>query len=212
MVTRMMVFVIALLSFILLNRASSTQMATALESQERLAAEQARIIQMRYEFYLRTAGALADTLVDFDAANTGRQRNRFEQLMKSIIISEERAVGTFAVFKPDTIDPGMDALFAGEPGGTESGQWAPWYTRQTGNIEFLTFNDVPAMMNIINGPDARRETIDNPVLQMVAGRNTYVAKVSVPVIHRRTNEVIGRVGINVNTAYTQPEEDKRFDR
>ncbi|MDR2402545.1 MAG: hypothetical protein LBD78_00780, partial [Spirochaetaceae bacterium] len=42
----------ASLSVILVSIASSTQMATAMESQERLAAEQARVIQMRYESYL----------------------------------------------------------------------------------------------------------------------------------------------------------------
>jgi hypothetical protein len=180
------------------------QMNTAKESQERLAAEQARVIQMWYEMYMRTVVTLAESLADFDATDVGRQRGRFEQFMRSIVTSEERVVGVFAVFKPGTIDLGMDALYAGTPGNTETGQWAPWCTQRSGAIEFTTFNDVPGMMSIINGPDARKQTIDDPVPLVVAGKNTYIVKVSAPVIYRRTGEVIGRVGMNVNTAYLQP--------
>ncbi|MDR2184192.1 MAG: methyl-accepting chemotaxis protein, partial [Treponema sp.] len=139
-------------SLILLNLASSMQMATALESQERLAAEQARVIQIRYETYLRIAHPQADGMADYDGTEPGRQRNRVDQFMRSVVLSKERVVGMFAVFKPGTIDPGMDAGFAGTPGSTETGQWAPWYAHHTGTIEHLTYNDIPAMMAIINGP------------------------------------------------------------
>ena len=192
------------LSAILVGIAFSTQMATALESQERLAAEQARVIQLRYESYLQIAHTLADAMADYDGTEPGRQRNRFDQFIQSVVLSNERVVGIFAVFKPGTIDPGMDALFAGTPGSSETGQWAPWYTQQSGTVEHLTYNDIPGMMAHINGPDARRDAIDNPVLQRVAGRDTYIVRVSVPVIYRATGEVAGRVGVNINTAYTQP--------
>jgi methyl-accepting chemotaxis protein len=194
----------AALSVILVSIASSTQMATALESQERLAAEQARVIQMRYETYLRIAHTLADAMADYDKTEAGRQRNRFDQFMQSVVLSNERVVGIFAVFKPNTIDAGLDAEFAGSPGSTETGQWAPLYTQGTGTIEHLTYSGIPAMMTIINGPDARKEKIDDPVAQTVEGTNTYIVQVSVPVIYRKTGEVVGRVGVNVNTAYTQP--------
>jgi methyl-accepting chemotaxis protein len=193
-----------LLSALLVGIASSTQMGTALESQERLAAEQARVIQMRYETYLRIAHTLADAMADYDETEAGRQRNRFDQFMRSIVLSNERVAGIFAVFKPDTIDPGLDAEFAGLPGNTGSGQWAPWYTRRTGAVEHTTYNDVPGMMAVINGPDGRKEKIDDPTPQNVGGKDTYIVKLSVPVIYRRTGEVVGRVGVNINTAYTQP--------
>jgi methyl-accepting chemotaxis protein len=192
------------LSVILVSIASSTQMATALESQERLAAEQARVIQMRYETYLRIAHTLADAMADYDETEPGRQRNRFDQFMKSVVLSNERVVGMFAVFKPNTIDPGMDAEFARTPGSTGTGQWAPWYTHHTGTIEHLSYGNIPAIMTIINGPNARNEVIDDPVPQTVQGTSTYIVTVSVPVIYRKTGEVVGRVGVEINTAYTQP--------
>jgi methyl-accepting chemotaxis protein len=196
------------LSAILLKLASDMQMHTALESQERLAAEQARVIQMRYEGYLRTVNTLAEGMADYEAAETGRQRNRFDQFMHSIVSSEDRIVGMFAVFKPNTIDQGMDAAFAGTPGSTGTGQWAPWYTQRTGQIEHLIFDDIPGQMAIINGPDAGKEKISDPIPQTVAGKDTYTVRVSAPVINRRTGEVVGRVSMNVDTAYLQPVVDE----
>ncbi|MDR3193417.1 MAG: methyl-accepting chemotaxis protein, partial [Treponema sp.] len=70
------------LAVILVSLASAMQMATALESQERLAAEQARIIQMRYEGYLQIVRTLANAMADFDETEAGRQRTRFNQLIQ----------------------------------------------------------------------------------------------------------------------------------
>jgi methyl-accepting chemotaxis protein len=207
-VIAILIVVGASLCVILVSLASSMQMATALESQERLAAEQARVIQMRYENYLRIVQTLADAMADYDGTDSGRQRNRFDQFIQSVVLSNDQVVGIFAVFKPGTIDPGMDAAFAGAPGSTETGQWAPWYTQRTGAIEHITYNDIPGMMAVINGPNANKEQIDDPVPQMVEGKNTYIVRVSVPVIFRKTGEVVGRVGVNINTAYLQPVVDE----
>jgi methyl-accepting chemotaxis protein len=179
-------------------------METSLASQERLAAEQAKTIQMRYEVYLRTAHALADILGDFDKTDMGRQRNRFDQIMESILQSEERLVAIFVVFKPNSIDAGMDSTFAGLPGNTQTGQWANWYTRRSGTIEHLTYEDTAAIMETINGENARKDILYDPVFQTVGGKKTYTTKITVPVIHRKTNEVVGRIGLNINMEYIQP--------
>ncbi|MDR0635873.1 MAG: methyl-accepting chemotaxis protein [Treponema sp.] len=198
-----LVLVIAAQSIILLNRASSMQMATALQSQERLAAEHAQMIKAWYEKYLQVAETLADMMTDYDITDAGQQRNRLDLLLNSVLESQEWLVAVYAVFKPNTIDAGWEASFAGTPGNTETGQYANWYTRRSGQIEHLTYNDVDVVMNFINGPDARQEVIYNPVPQTVAGKDTFTVKISVPIIHRSTNQVVGQVGVDVNTAYTQ---------
>ncbi|MDR2020997.1 MAG: methyl-accepting chemotaxis protein [Treponema sp.] len=203
-VISILVVIVAAISIILLNRASSLQMNAAHISQERLAAEQSRVIQMSYEGYLHTAYALADTLSDFDKADVGRQRNRFDQIMESILMSEDQLIAIFVVFRPNTIDPGMDATFAGMPGSTETGQWANWYTRRSGNIEHLTYNNIPAIMETITGPDARKEIVYDPVPQIVGGKSTFTIRITVPVIRRTNNEVVGRVGVNIDISHTQP--------
>ncbi|MDR1588367.1 MAG: HAMP domain-containing protein, partial [Treponema sp.] len=203
-VISILVVIVAAISIILLNHAAKMQMESAHTSQERLAAEQARILQIHYETYLHTVYILADTLSDFDKADVGRQRNRFDQFMESILQSEERVVGIFTVFKPNTIDPGIDAAFAELPGSTKTGQWANWYTRQSGKVEHRTFDNVEGIMHTITGENARKEMIYDPVPQTVGGRDTYTVMITVPVIHRKTNEIVGRAGINIDMALTQP--------
>ena len=203
-VISVVIIIMAAISIVLLSRASVLQMDTSMLSQERLAAEQARLVQMRYAAYIRTAHTLADTLADFDRTEVGRQRNRFDQFMESILRSEERIVGLFVVFKPNTIDLGMDDELAGTVGNTETGQWANWYTRRSGKIEHLTYDDVAAVMNNITGENARKEVIYDPETMILEGKIINTTKITVPVIHRSTDEVVGRVGVNINMAYMQP--------
>jgi methyl-accepting chemotaxis protein len=184
------------------------QMAAALESQERLAAQEAAFIQKRYEGYLRVVDTLSDMMSDYDLTEAGQQRNRFDQLLHSVLESEEQIIAVYAVFKPNTIDYGLDASFIGTPGNTATGQYADWYTRQSGRIEHLTYNDIPAIMYLLTGANGHGEIIDDPVPQAVAGRNTFTVNISMPIIHRRTGEVVGRVGVNVDTAETQPVVDE----
>jgi methyl-accepting chemotaxis protein len=192
------------MTVLLVRNAAAIQMEASLLSQERLASEQAALTQMRYEKYLSVATTLAQTMADYDtAADPGFQRRTWTQLIRSITQANEHIVGIFAVFKPNTIDPGMDAQFIGVPGNTENGQWAPWFTRQSGSLELTIFNAIPEMMVLINGADARKQLIEEPVARVVAGKNAFTVRMSVPVIHSLSGEVVGRVGININTSLTQ---------
>ncbi|MDR1107173.1 MAG: methyl-accepting chemotaxis protein, partial [Treponema sp.] len=210
-VIAILVVVIAALSLILLNRSSSLQMSAALESQERLAAQEAAIIQKRYEGYLQIVGTLADMMADYDLTEAGQQRNRFDPLLHSVLESEEQIIGVYAVFKSNTIDAGWDPSFAGTSGNTETGQYASWYTRRSGQIEHLIYNDIQTVLDILKGPDARKEIIYDPTPQTVAGRATFTVKISASIINRRTGEVVGRVGVNVDTAETQPVVDATIE-
>ncbi|MDR0643164.1 MAG: methyl-accepting chemotaxis protein, partial [Treponema sp.] len=203
-VIAIVIVVVAAISVILLSRASSLQMQSAKTSQERLAAEQARIIQMQYEAYLQTIQTMADLMADYDKTDPGRQRFRFDQLMESLLRSQKWFIDIFVVFLPNTIDSGWDDAFIGQPGNTETGQWADWYIRKSGEIENHTYDDVPTIMAAITGENARKEMIHDPVPQVVDGKKTLTVKLTVPVIHQRTNEVVGRIGANIDIANTQP--------
>jgi signal transduction histidine kinase/DNA-binding response OmpR family regulator len=200
------VAMVGTLSGTLLNRVTNAQMSSALESQERLAAEQTRFIQAQYEHYISIATTLAATLSDFDTVAVGEQRGRYNQFMQSVISAESEIVSLFAVFKPDTIDHGRDADFIGTPGNTETGQWATAYVkRSSGAIEIRTASTLAEMMAIINGPDAYKHIIGEPIptYSQGAGKDIYITAFSVPVIYRQTNEIVGRVGVHINTTYLQ---------
>ena len=207
-VSTIIVIVVGTISVFLLTHATSMQIEEARESQERLAAEQARSIQKHYEVYLQIINTLAGIMSDFDVVEVGTQRNRLNQIMESTFLCAEEIVGVFVVFKPSTIDLGMDEAFIGETGNTETGQWASWYTKRSGQTEHLVYDNVPEMMSILNGSKAYNSTIDEPVPQNVAGKDTHLLKMTVPVIIRKTNEVVGRVGVNIDISYIQPVVDE----
>jgi methyl-accepting chemotaxis protein len=178
-------------------------MESALESQERLAGEEALIIKAQYERCLQIVDLLATLMADYDSVDPGRQRIRFDQLLSSTIESEEQLVAIYAVCYPNTIDAGWDETFAGTLGNTQDGQYASWYTRQWGTLEHLTYNDAETVIAISNGPRAREDIIYNPEPASVAGRDTLTFKISAPIIHRASGQVLGRVGVIVDADFIQ---------
>ncbi|MDR2808289.1 MAG: response regulator [Spirochaetaceae bacterium] len=197
------VVVVTIISLILSKRASDAQIATALKNREQLATEQALAIQGQYENYLQVSHTLSNILSYFDIADSGKQRAFFDQLMESVLMAEEQIVDIFAVFRPNTIDPGMDSLFSATTGNTATGQWAPLYTKEAGKFEHLTYHDVDKLMERVNGHNAMEDYIYDPVLRIIGNELTYTVRITVPVRYHQTGMVIGRVGVDVNIAYLQ---------
>ncbi|MFP3040400.1 methyl-accepting chemotaxis protein [Treponema primitia] len=189
-VIAVLVAVVATISIVLLNKATSTQMATALKSTERLAAEQAKDIQRREETYLQTAKTLANIMGDYKLVDPSVRRTRYNETMEAILDSNSHFVGIYSVWKPNVLD-GMDAEFAGQTGYTDKGQYASWYSRASGEIEHKTWKNYQTAI-------ADAEEVHEPEPQLVDGKHAYIFNISVPVIAHGTNEVVGVVGINVN--------------
>ncbi|MDR3193137.1 MAG: methyl-accepting chemotaxis protein [Treponema sp.] len=202
-VTGILIGVVAGVSVVLLFRASNMALNLALQSSSRLAEQQATYIQGREEGYVRVAHITAGFMAAFEGTEPERRRTRFNQFLEATLNSEPNLVGIFAVFKPNSLD-GLDARYAGQPGENPDGIYAPWYTRSSGRIERRNYDKIPDALELINGPDARKQTLRDPVPQMVNGKQTYVFRVAVPIISNGTNEVIGLVGINIQIDALQP--------
>ncbi|GHU03956.1 methyl-accepting chemotaxis protein [Spirochaetia bacterium] len=202
-VIAILVAVVASLAVILVGRASSMQLATAKESQKRLAAEQAALIQARYESYFQILRTVADIMADYEDTEVDRRRSRYDDIMQSITVEEERITGFFTVWKPNSID-GSDAQYVGKPGSGPNGVYASWFTMTSGKMEHRVYDDIQGQLNRLNGPDAAKEFIYDPVPVMVDGKQTYLIRCTVPVKNRRTGEVVARVGCRVDIQYLQP--------
>jgi methyl-accepting chemotaxis protein len=170
---------------------------------ERLAAQQASYWQGREEGYLRVADVAAGFLGAYEQTDPERRRARFDQFLEATLRSEPNIVGIFAVFKPNVLD-GQDDQYRGARGASAEGIYAPWFTRRSGKIEYGTYEDVSAALEIINGPDNRKETVKDPEPIMVEGRQTYLFRITVPIINIRTNEVAGITGVNVLIDAVEP--------
>jgi methyl-accepting chemotaxis protein len=191
-----MIVVIAGISIILLTRSSSMQMSTSQESQVRLAAYQARRIQGRYDNYMKAAVSLASEFAEFETLPAGERRKLLAGNMNTILKHEEDIQGIFAVLKPNVLD-GMDAQFAGETGSSPEGQFIPWYHRMNGPVEFATFTGYQAVTFKAS------ETAGHSYVEKIRGEETTLVRLTTPVIHPKTGEVIGCIGVNCDLAALQ---------
>jgi methyl-accepting chemotaxis protein len=202
-VIAILLVVVGGLSTLILLQASSTITSLSIKSIERLASQQASYWQGREEGYLRVAHVTAGFLAAYEQTEPERRRVSFDLFLEATLMSEPNIVGIFAVFNPNVLD-GFDAQYRGVVGSTPEGIYAPWFTRSSGKIEHLTYENVPAALEVINGPNNRKETIRDPEPVTVAGRQTYMFRMAVPVINSRTNEVVGLVGVNIIIDAVQP--------
>jgi methyl-accepting chemotaxis protein len=198
-----LIAVVGGLSVLILTQASSVILALSKESITRLAGSQAAYWQGREEGYLRVAHVAAGFLGAYEQTDPERRRARFDQFLEAALISEENLTGIFAVFNPNVLD-GLDYQYRGEVGSTSEGIYAPWYSRRSGVIEHLTYENVPAAMDIINGPDGRHQVVKDPEPDVINGKQTYAFRMSVPIIRNGTDQVVGLVGVVVQIGAVQP--------
>ncbi|MDR2785833.1 MAG: methyl-accepting chemotaxis protein, partial [Treponema sp.] len=195
-VIAILVVVVGGLSTLILTQASSTILSLSRESAKRLASQQASYWEGREENYLKIATITAGFMGAYEGTEPERRRQRFNQFMMATLKTEPRLVSIFAVFKPNSLD-GMDSQYRGTPGSTAEGIYAPWFVRKTEQIEFLAYDNVSAALDILNGPNARKQIVKDPIPQMVNGKETYTFCLTVPVIDTGNNEVIGLVGVDI---------------
>jgi methyl-accepting chemotaxis protein len=98
----------------------------------------------------------------------------------------------------------MDTRYIGRVGSTDTGQFAFALSRETGQITTLTSVVVNQVMEHINGPDAKLVSMSEPSVLNLAGKDTYVIRLIVPIINNRLGEVVGGVGCQLSIEMIQP--------
>jgi methyl-accepting chemotaxis protein len=184
-----LVTVVAGISAVLLARASGMQMLTARESQKHLAAYHGRRIEGRYANYMQVAISLANEFAEFETLPQEDRRRLLADNMDAILKHEQDILGIFAILKPNVLDD-LDAQFAGQTGSSPTGQFIPWFHQMNGPMEFASFADY----NNITLGDKR--TAGSPYFRNIKGEDTMLVRLTTPIIHPQTKEVIGCIGID----------------
>jgi methyl-accepting chemotaxis protein len=192
-VIAILLVVVAGISIPLLTISSAMATKLAKASTTRLASQQATYWKGREEGYLRVMETIASFMGEYRNVPAEERRTRFNNILEWAIEGERNMAGIYSVWKPNALD-GMDAQYAGQPGYTEAGQYAPHYIWGTTDLEFRVTTDVTDSMAMINGPNARITTVSEPFARHIHGRDTYVFRMRVPIIDVQTKEVVGIVG------------------
>jgi methyl-accepting chemotaxis protein len=171
------------------------QLKTVEISEERLAESISVDLERRYEVYLQTARNLATILGDYEYYDQENRRTRFLQSMKSLLEATPHFVAIYTIWKPNVLDD-MDAQFAGQAGSSETGQFIPQYTRESGKIELYSYGKYQKVAIMA------QEELGEPEVRTINGQVGYSFHFRVPIINGQ-HEVAGVVGVTANATSTQ---------
>jgi len=178
---------------ILLKRASVTSREANERSVGFLSDNQAEYWKGRADSLLQVMRTLANIMGDYESVPAAERRDRFDDMLRSVTAAEESVYGVYTVWKPNAVD-GTDARYTGRFGSTPAGQYTIAFVRENGRITSRAAGDIEDTMAYINGPDARKDGYTHPVPVKIDGKDTYSFRLTVPIINKRTEEVVGVVG------------------
>ncbi|WP_461256521.1 methyl-accepting chemotaxis protein [Treponema sp. R80B11-R83G3] len=180
-------------SVVLLQQASSTSITLSKRSIDNLAAQRAAYWQGREDGLYRVLRTLANQMGKYEDIPAAERRDRFDDMIKSIVEAEATMYQVYTVWKPNAVD-GMDSRYIGREGSTETGQYGVGFRQENGKISIMVTSDVAASMAYLNGPNATKDRYEHPLPRNIDGKDTFYFRLMVPIINRRTNEVVGGVG------------------
>jgi methyl-accepting chemotaxis protein len=181
------------INILLLWKASEASYHLGIRSLEHLTSYQAEFWQSRQEGYVKVLYTLANIMGDYESINAQQRRDRYDDMLKSAVETESEILTLYTVWKPNAID-GMDASFIGRTGSSPEGQYAISYSKGNGRIKIKTSYEINNVMAHINGSNADKDCVDNPITQRVNGKDMFVIKILVPIINQRTGEAVGGLG------------------
>ena len=193
LVIAIMAVVVTGISTLLLRQASAISVDLSKRSIGYLAVQRAEFWKGRENGYMRVLRTLADIMMDYENFPPEERRLRFDDMLLGVIAEEENMVSLYTVWKPNAID-NMDAQLIDRTGSSPTGQYAMSYTRENGKIYGRTSLDIEDSMAYINGPDSKRDRLENPVSRIINGKNKHLIRMMVPIINPHTNETVGGVG------------------
>jgi methyl-accepting chemotaxis protein len=155
---------------------------------EQLAEAQAFYWEGWQDGHFRTLRTLANIMANYKDLQTEERRYYFDNLLRSVILSETDMVSIDTIWKPDALD-GMDSLY---------GQYASTLTRRNGPVQMMVNSDIEATMKYLNGPNSTKDRVDDPIPATVNMKETHLIKLMVPILDPDTDEVIGGVGCYLN--------------
>jgi methyl-accepting chemotaxis protein len=188
-----MVVVVTTVAVVLLLEASDISRTANLRGLLYMAKEQAQYWKGREDAYIRALHTLANVMNDYESVPADQRRDRFDHMLQSALEAEPNMITLYTIWKPNAID-GMDSRFIGRTGSSPTGQYAMTFSQETGQIVGRASIDIQHTMEYLNGPNARKDRVDDPEPWRVRGKDTFAFKMMVPIINLRTNEVVGGLG------------------
>jgi len=203
MVIGIMALVVTGVAVILVREASNIAITLNRENIAYLTDMEAEYWNGRLNGHIRMLTTLANIMEDYELLPPEMRREQYDAMLHGTLLSNPGILSLYTIWRPNAVD-GMDAQFIGRPGSTPTGQYAANFTRETGEVTVRPTSDIDAAIAHINGPNARRDRVEQPISRTIAGRNTFAVRMMVPIISSQTNQVVGGVGMLMTIDAVQP--------
>jgi len=208
-VMAIVIVVAGTITVIALDKSSDIILEKSLDAISYLADEQAAFWNGREDAYFQSIRTVASVMSDYEQYPVDLRRNILDNMLLSVLQDQPNMMRIAAVFRPNVID-GQDARNIGRRGSTPTGQYAMTWGRDTGEIIATPNLNVQQTMDYINGPNARKDRVDDPQPFTILGKQSYVFRLGVPIVNNR-NEVVGAVTCLLTIDGAQPLVQKIID-
>jgi len=192
------------IAVIQLIRASGIAMNLSEQKTLYLARQRALFWDGKMNGYINVLQTLSNIFNFYEEIPIADRRQQFEDNLNGVFEDMPDFVKLGTVWKPNAID-GQDARNIDRVGSTPTGQFAFNLSRETGQIVEMTSTVVDETMAILNGPNARVVSMSDPSSFKNLGKDTHAVRLTVPIINKRLNEVVGAVVAQLDIAMIQPE-------
>jgi methyl-accepting chemotaxis protein len=197
----MMTMVIAVISIVLLRRATTLQSEAVYQNMENEAGILAKTLEARYQRYYDYAMNITYIFNNYESYSEETRREQFNAILYYTLKANPNFVGLYTVWLPNTIDR-RDAELTGMEGTDESGSYMPWYTQEAGVIELHAYSENALAYHSTLNNMSSIPVITNPTFRTFENKEILVADMVVPII-RPDKQLIGIVGISINLSSSQ---------
>ncbi|MDR2740577.1 MAG: methyl-accepting chemotaxis protein [Treponema sp.] len=170
------VALITLITVVILNRSAALQQEAALENLENMSASIANEIALESGACVYMLNATAVISCYDEAVPLEMRRGVLQKNLAILVAGMPEFIAAYAVWPPNAFD-GADALYAGTPGATESGQLSFLVTKASGALEFKTCDRPQDVLATIHGPGM---ILTTPTLSMVNGVQKFTINIGIP--------------------------------
>lgn len=192
--------------WVLNSQASRMQHDLAAEYAEELAQHQAFSVKGRLEVAMSASRNLASGLVALHLTNPDRKVA--DELHRQLLQNNPEFLAVWSGFEPNAFD-GKDNNFRNTPAHDVTGRYIPYWNRGTGSlaVEALVDYDKPGAGDYyLLAKSSRTETLIEPYIYSVGGKEMLITTVAVPIIHN--SQLLGVVGVDIALADYQAEVNK----
>ncbi len=182
-----------------LNTVSRDRVYEAVTMEGRIGAEQ---VQARLGESLRTARNLAEVFAELKLS-AAADRDTAVHILRAILQGHPDYLGVWVAFEPNAFD-GKDQEYGNAPGHDATGRFIPYLSRSEGKILHnpLENYDKPDPGDYyLKARNSGRETIINPFVYKVGGKDVLLISLCVPV--KVNDQVIGVAGVDLNAKQIQ---------